>query len=210
MAFPHLRVQQTRADDLIRPEYVLPDNRTHPDDGLPRPGWPRGVTWVAHVGQPVQGPLGGRLSPADGHYRDVVEVTARTGHYGPVWHRLGVPTNLARILSEERQARALLIKGRTSVETIAYLRIAYQKARPEDPMERLYHDRLRTEAGNGYPVPPPRPDGIQEPSEAAGGGDDDKDLGGGSGDGGREDRGGGGGGGGAAKGAREASPGRLA
>ena len=119
MAFPHLRVQQTRADDLIRPDYVLPDNRTHPDDGLPCPGWPRGATWVAHVGQPVQGPLGGFLSPADGHYRDVVEVTARTGHYGPVWHRLGVPANLARILSEERQARALLFKGRTSVETIA-------------------------------------------------------------------------------------------
>jgi hypothetical protein len=82
MAFPHLRVQQTRADDLIRPDYVLPDNRTHPDDGLPCPGWPRGATWVAHVGQPVQGPLGGFLSPADGHYRDVVEVTARTGITG--------------------------------------------------------------------------------------------------------------------------------
>ena len=145
---------------------------------------------VAHVGQPVQGPLGGCLAPADGHYRDVVEVTARTGHYEPEWHRLGVPADLARLLSEERQARTLLFEGRTGIQTIAYLKIAYLEARPEDPMEQLYRDRLRAEAGNGYPVPPPRPSRIQEPSEAAEGGDDDEDLGGGGDDGGGGDSGG--------------------
>ena len=56
MAFPHLRVQQTRADDLIRPDYVRPNLRARPDEGLPPPGWPRGLTWIAHVDQPVQGP----------------------------------------------------------------------------------------------------------------------------------------------------------
>ena len=64
-------------------------------------------------------------------------------------------------------------------------------------MEQLYRDRLRAEAGNGYPVPPPRPGRIQEPSEAAEGGDDDGDFDGGSDDGGEGDSGGGGGGGGA-------------
>ena len=175
MAFPLLRVQQTRADDLIRPDYIRPNLRARPDKGLPPPGWPRGVTWVARVGQPVQGPLGGLLTPADGSYRDAVEVTARTGRYEPEWHRLGVPVDLARLLSEEREGRTLLLRGRTDVQTIAYVGVTYQGARPEDSMDRLYRDLRRTEVGNGYPVPPPRPRRNQETSEAEEESGDDED-----------------------------------
>ena len=97
------------------------------------------------------------LTPADGNYRDVVEVTARTGQYEPAWHRLGVPTDLARLLSVEREKRALLFRGRTGLQTIVYLGFSYQGARPEDSMDQVYRDHRRTEAGTGYPVLPPKP-----------------------------------------------------
>ena len=96
MAFPLLKVKQTRADD--DDDYVWLSHHRDPNEGLPTPGWPRGLTWMAHVGQPVQGPLRGVLTPADGNYRDVGEVTARTGQYESTWHRLGVPADLARVL----------------------------------------------------------------------------------------------------------------
>ena len=168
MAFPQLRVQQTHADDLIRRDYVRPDHHEDPDEGLPPPGWPLGLTWMAHVGQPVQGPLGGILTPADGNYREVVEVTARTGQYDAGWHQSGIPGDFARHLSGERSERTRLLRGRTDVQTIAYLGLSYRGVRPADILDQVYQHHRRTGVGVGYPVPPPKPRDAQMPARGHG------------------------------------------
>ena len=95
-ASPCLRIKQTCSNDRIRPEYIRPDQPRSHDEGLPVPGCPRGIAWTAHVGQPIRGPFEGVFTSEDGHYRDVVEVDARTGPYEGSWHRTGVPEDFAQ------------------------------------------------------------------------------------------------------------------
>ena len=64
MAFPLLRVQQTRADDLIRLDYVRPNHHACPDEGLP----PSRVAPRTYVDNP-RGPTGPRSPRRRAHSR---------------------------------------------------------------------------------------------------------------------------------------------
>ena len=58
-AFPSLRARQVRPELAGVPQYPRPESPHWPDMGLPPPGWPLGASWIAHVGQPIGGALGG-------------------------------------------------------------------------------------------------------------------------------------------------------
>ena len=118
-------------------------------------GWPLAMARMAHVGQPVQGPLG--VVTCDKRYREVVEVAARTGQYQAGRHRSGVPEDFAQYPLEEREQRGRLLRQRREKERIAYLYISYLGWDNPDSLDRVYRDHQQDGIGMAYLVPPPKP-----------------------------------------------------
>ena len=88
---------------LLMPDYRRPEIPEYNDHGLPLPGWRLGATWIAYVGQPVGGAVGG-IAPTP-EYQNVVEVVARTRTYHPTWHVGGIPERYLHQLVAHRAIR---------------------------------------------------------------------------------------------------------
>ena len=149
-AFPSLRARQARQEVKGIPQYRRPENPHWPDMGLPPPGWPLGASWIAHVGQPIGGALGGLR--VDARHQDVVEVVARTGLYDPKWHRDGIPAPYAKQLKQDRDLKVWLMDRRRGPVPLSDLYPTMAANEIPDLMRRAYLERGYMA---GHRLPPP-------------------------------------------------------
>ena len=160
-AFPALRARQERPNTEAPPQYHSPTNSSWNDQGLPPPRWPLGASWIAFVGQPVQGALG-RLAVNTRH-QDLVEVVARTRQYREEWHRDRVPAPYTQQLQRKRKLKRWLLVDRHGQHLLADL---YPTMQTKDIPDLMIRTWLKQGYLNGHPVPPPREAG-QAPQTTA-------------------------------------------
>ena len=162
-AFPSLRARQVRQEVKGIPQYRRPENPHWPDMGLPPPGWPLGASWIAHVGQPIGGALGGLR--VDARHQDVVEVVARTGLYDPKWHRDGIPAPYANQLKQERDLKMWLMDRRKELAPLSDLYPTMATNEIPDLLRRAYLERGYLA---GRRLPPPSAAELSSPVSAPG------------------------------------------
>ena len=141
----------------VMPDYRRPEMPEQSSQGLPLPGWPMGTTWIAYVGQPVGGAVGG-IAPTP-KYENVVEVVARTGTYHPAWHEGGIPQRNLQQLTAERTVRQDFLSAwryRASLWEV-YVAVRSRGSHIVDHMKRDYLSRGGWISGVRVPPPPPPP-----------------------------------------------------
>ena len=149
-AFPSLRARQVCPEITGVPQYRRRASPHWPDMGLPPAGWPLGASWIAHVGQPIGGAIGGLT--VDARHQDMVEVVARTGLYDQKWHCDGIPAPYANQLRQERDLRMWLMDRRRGLAPLSDLYLTMATNEIPVLMRRAYLDRGYLA---GRQLPPP-------------------------------------------------------